>query len=290
MATDWASIGTQVGGALLGIGLNQQGQNQQMQNTKELMGIQHHNQQALNTQMQGIQQQNWDYTNYENQVKHMKNAGLNVGLMNSNSGGGGSTMGGGSGGSAAMGATPQNNAPAVMGMALQGAMMQSTIDLQKAQAEKLRVEATKLGGADTGNVLADTALKNMNTANAALQNKLQTESYEYLATQIKANADKAQSEARSAMIGANIDEKTVNDQIDRIKAEALNEAFKMTIAKSGISVNEQSIEKMKQDILTNQFNAQTNADFQGLDKVAGGQLTRLINWFNIKPDNQRTIK
>jgi len=50
--------------------------------------------------MQDIQQQNWDYTNYENQRKHMEKAGLNVGLMYGQGGGGGSTMGGGAGGSA----------------------------------------------------------------------------------------------------------------------------------------------------------------------------------------------
>lgn len=282
-------------GGLLGIGMNQQGQAEQMGNQMHLMDIQQQHQKELNLQMQGIQQQNWDNTNYEAQVKHMKNAGLNVGLMNSNSGGaGGTTMGGASGGSAASGNAPQNNAPAIMGMALQSAMMQSTIELQKAQAEKARVEATKLAGVDTGNVTADTALKTMNTANAQLQNKIQTESYENIITQIKANADTAQSQARTALIGANVTEATQQAQVDQIKAQALNEAFKMAVAKSGISVNEAQINKMVEDIKIGKFNAQTNQDFQGLDKVAGGQLTKIINWFNgatdTKPEYQREIK
>ena len=39
-----------------------------------------------------MQKEMWDYTNYENQVEYMKNAGLNVGLMYGGSGGGGATF------------------------------------------------------------------------------------------------------------------------------------------------------------------------------------------------------
>ena len=37
----------------------------------------------------------WDYTNYENQVKHLKEAGLNPALLYGQGGGGGSAAGGG---------------------------------------------------------------------------------------------------------------------------------------------------------------------------------------------------
>ena len=283
-------IGMQAAGTLLGIGLNQQGNQQQQNQQLQLMGVQHQHQQELNAQMQKIQKENWDYTNYENQLKHMEKAGLNVGLMYGQGGGGGSTMGGASGGTAASGNAPQNTTAQAMGIGLNAAMTQSTMELQKAQANKLNVEADKLKGVDTGNVVADTALKTMNAANAELQNKIQTESYDNIIAQIKANADKAQSEARSAVIGANVTEATQKAQEEQIKAQALNEAFKMAVMKSGINVNEAQIQKMVEDVKIGKFNAQTNADFQGLDKVAGGQLTKLINYFNIKPDNQRKIE
>lgn len=147
------TIGTQIAGTMLGIGLNQQGQNQQMQNQQTLNTQQYGHQRELNEQMQGIQQQNWDYTNYENQVKHLEKAGLNVGMLYGQGGAGGSTMGGASGGSAQGGSAPQNNAPAIMGLGLQQAAMASTIDLQKAQADKIRSETPTSG--NTGNILLE---------------------------------------------------------------------------------------------------------------------------------------
>lgn len=101
-------------------------------------------QRKLNEQMAQLQRDNWDYTNAENQRKHYEKAGLNVGLMYGSSGGGGATMGGGSGGSVGMAETPK-----FMGMGIQGALAESTIELNKANAEKLSAEAKKIGGVDT---------------------------------------------------------------------------------------------------------------------------------------------
>jgi len=277
-------------GTLLGIGLNQQGQQQQMENQQKLNQQQYEHQQQLNKQMQGIQQQNWDYTNYENQIKHIEKAGLNVGMLYGQGGAGGSIMGGASGGSAQGGNAPQNNAPQAMGVGLQAGMMQSTIDLQQAQAEKLRVEAEKLKTVDTGNVLANTALTNMNTENAKVLNQLNTRGLEATLDTITANRDKAVAESSSAITSANVSATTKQSQIDEINARALNEALKASVMKSGMDVNDAQIQKMVEDVKIGKFNAQTNADFQGLDKVAGGQLTKLINYFNIKPDNQRKIE
>lgn len=145
-----------IGGAqqLLGIGLNQLGNQQQMQQQKQLMQQQFQNQQALNVQGQQIQQQNWDYTNYENQVKHMENAGLNVGLMYGMGGGGGQSMGAGSSGGASSGNAPQNTAPQTMGLMQDAAMKAAQIDLTSAQAQKIRSETPTEGG-NTGNMLLE---------------------------------------------------------------------------------------------------------------------------------------
>ena len=76
-----------------------------MADQKKLMEIQQQNQMALNKQSQQLAQENWDYTNAENQVKHYENAGLNVGLMYGGNGAGG-TLSSGSGGGAAGGSAP----------------------------------------------------------------------------------------------------------------------------------------------------------------------------------------
>jgi len=159
-----------IGGGVLGIGLQQIGQQQQMSNQMQLMDMQQYNQMALNEQMQGIQQQNWDYTNYENQVKHAENAGLNVGLLYGQGGGGGSTMGGASGGNAASGAAPQNN----MGMALQNSTLASQIKMNEAAADKAGAEADNIRAKTPNiplegeNLKADTGYK---TAQAETENQ-----------------------------------------------------------------------------------------------------------------------
>lgn len=149
-----------LGGAqqLLGIGLNQMGNQQQYAQQQALMQQQFMNQQALNLQGQQIAQQNWDYTNYENQVRHMEAAGLNVGLMYGMGGGGGSTMGSGSGGSASGGNAPQNTMPQVMGLMQDAALKAAQVDLTNAQARKIESETPTSG--NTGDIL----LENMKQA------------------------------------------------------------------------------------------------------------------------------
>jgi len=119
------------------------------------------NQMILNQQAQDIQQQNWDYTNYENQRKHMENAGLNVGLMYGMSGGGGSTMGSGSGSQAPqidLGKIGSNT----MGIILQNKALESQVALNEANANKANADAKAIENKTptTGN-MGDMLLENM---------------------------------------------------------------------------------------------------------------------------------
>lgn len=236
-----------LGGAqqLLGIGLNQMGNQQQYQQQQQLMQQQFQNQQALNLQGQQIQQQNWDYTNYGNQVKHMENAGLNVGLMYGMGGGGGQSMGAGGGGGAASGNAPQNTMPQVMGLMQDAAMKAAQIDLTKAQADKLRSETPtegNMGDVSLQNTKADTALKGVNTQLNALQLEVNNTTKDWTIDGIKAKADEAQSIARQALIKANIDEKT-----QYIKEKQIGlEYFKTAVEKTNI---EQMTEESKQRVI-----------------------------------------
>lgn len=236
-----------LGGAqqLLGIGLNQMGNQQQYQQQQQLMQQQFQNQQALNLQGQQIQQQNWDYTNYGNQVKHMENAGLNVGLMYGMGGGGGQSMGAGGGGGAASGNAPQNTMPQVMGLMQDAAMKAAQIDLTKAQADKLRSETPtegNMGDVSLANTKADTALKGVNTQLNALQLEVNNTTKDWTIDEIKAKADEAQSIARQALIQANIDEKT-----QYIKEKQIGlEYFKTAVEKTNI---EQMTEESKQRVI-----------------------------------------
>lgn len=91
----------------------------------------------------------WDYTNFENSVKHLKEAGLNPALYYAKGGQGGSTGGGQAQGVGLPSTTPTMARIQAQGM---GAQLQNTlsqIELNKATAKKTEAEAEKIAGADT---------------------------------------------------------------------------------------------------------------------------------------------
>ena len=135
---------------VMNYGLGMAGAAQQQEYNRETMEMQY----GYNSMMQQQGQQNnkemWDYTNYENQRKHMEAAGLNPALIYGMGGGGGSSTSGAQGsGTAAVGGNEMQAGSQMAGMALQNAMIQSQIEVNQAQAEKLKADATKTAGVDT---------------------------------------------------------------------------------------------------------------------------------------------
>lgn len=143
-----ALIGAGVSGVGMALKNTQRKQNQADQ--KDLMNLQQQNQMGLNRQMQQIEMENWENTNYDAQRKQMEKAGLNPGLMYGGSGGGSMIMDSGSGGSAAGGqAQRQDIDTSGLGMQIQ------QMALLKAQKDNIE--------ADTKNKLADAENKGANT-------------------------------------------------------------------------------------------------------------------------------
>lgn len=126
-----------------------------LQAMKEQYG--HNEQMAKNNQQRNKDM--WDYTNYENQRKHMEAANLNPGLMYGMSGGGGSSASGAQGGPMSAIAGGEVSAGAQMAnMSLQAMQVKSAIDVNKSIANKNNVEADKIAGVDTEKVKADILL------------------------------------------------------------------------------------------------------------------------------------
>lgn len=248
-ATPWGAIGG-FASSLIGLGLNNTMQNQQYNQNVDLMNLQHANQRNLNEQMQDISQQNWDYTNYENQVKHMQNAGLNVGLMYGGAGQGGQSTAS-SGGSAAMGQAPQNNTPQMLGLMQQAQLNASQIEKINAETNKIKSETPtggNLGDTNIENTKADTLLKGINTEIAKIQKDIQEGGKEYSVLNIIANAEKAQYEARQGFVKANVDEKTQQTQINTIRQNYQNMITQKSLMESNINVNESQIKQIENAI------------------------------------------
>ena len=130
---------------------------EQWKYNKDLMALQNQYQQQAAEKSQQYAKDYWDYTNAENQVEHLKNAGLNIGLMYGQSGAGG--MGASGGAHQAAPDQPQGNP---VGMALQVQQLEqqrrmndAQIALAEAQASKAEEEAKKIGGVDTQQTLQE---------------------------------------------------------------------------------------------------------------------------------------
>jgi len=235
-----------VTGSLLGIGLNQLGNQLQLGQQQGMMQQQFHNQMALNSQMQGIAQANWDYTNYENQVKHMKNAGLNVGLMYGMGGGGGQSSAASSGGSAAMGQAPQ--AQNYMGL-MQAELLGSQAKLNEAEADKAKAQADKTRGVDTENTQADTALKNVNTQLQSIAQRVETSKEPYRLDEYLAQVNKLQSEARTSLVEANVNEATQKTQIDTLNQKLVQIGLENILIKANTNLTNERVKQVSQDII-----------------------------------------
>lgn len=219
----WIGAGAGVLGGVMDI-FNQ---NHNFHQQQQLMQQQFANQQALNVQGQMLQQQNWDYTNAENQVEHYKNAGLNVGLMYGGGGAGGATTGGASGGSASGGSAPQT--ASMQGMAMALGQQASQIELNKALANKANAEATKTGGVDTTKTTTEIANLEQGIQNQKASQKL--------------------TEMQTSLTGIEYDLKnaTFDDSMKILKNEAIKGDKEIYIlGKQGLIVNQEAINKTQE--------------------------------------------
>lgn len=142
-------------GSLFGIGRRKEkkareAEEREHQRQLEYMGLQAQYNKEQAKYSTELSKEMWDYTNYENQVKHLKEAGLNPALLYGQGGGGGSAAGGGA---AAGVGLPSSTG---VGMGIQWEQMEAQKELAKAEAAKTNAEAAKLMTTDTENVESET--------------------------------------------------------------------------------------------------------------------------------------
>lgn len=139
-----------IGGALMGALNANHASNESWQKTNQLMEIQaelNRKNAKFNTAQA---KEMWDYTNFKNQMGHIKEAGLSPGLIYGMGGQGGSTQGAGTANGVGL---PQDQSVG-MGLRAQEIGMEmantlSQIKLNESQAKKNEAEANKIKGVDT---------------------------------------------------------------------------------------------------------------------------------------------
>ena len=178
---------------------------------KRIMALQNQYQQQAAAQSQQYAKDYWDYTNTENQVAHLKNAGLNIGLMYGQSGAGGMGASGG-----ARQESPDQAQGNPVGMALQvqqieqqRRMNDAQIELAEAQANKADAEANKISGVDT-----QEALKRIEEATSRIDLNLREGRYKDALTDLT----KAEKEATEAL-------KNLREMQEGLTNAQISEAF-----------------------------------------------------------------
>lgn len=143
-------------GSLMGIGRRKEkkareAEEREHQRQLEYMGLQAQYNKEQAKYSTELSKEMWDYTNYENQKKHLEAAGLNPALLYGSGGGGGGSAAGG--GNAAGVGLPSSTG---VGMGIQWEQMEAQKELAKAEAAKTNAEAAKLMTTDTENVESET--------------------------------------------------------------------------------------------------------------------------------------
>lgn len=189
----------------------QKAMEEQWRYNENIMALQNKYQQQAAEKSQQYAKDYWDYTNTENQVQHLKNAGLNIGLMYGQSGAGG--MGASGGAHQSSPEQPQGNP---VGMALQVQQLEqqrrmndAQISLTEAEAKKAGAEATKISGVDT-----EEALKRIEEAGSRIELNLKEGNYKDALTDLT----KAEKEATEAL-------KNLREMQEGLTNAQISEAF-----------------------------------------------------------------
>ena len=247
-----ALIGTILG--LMGGAIGQSiAENKQFQNEKELMGLQAQYNKEAAEHSQKLQKEMWDYTNYENQLKHLKAAGLNPALLYGMSGGGGTTAG------STQTAGVSNPGTQAVGMGLEAARLMSEIRLTNAEASKAEAEGEKISGVDTEFTKAQTNLANFNAELSAAKSRL---TMEQVNTQ-KELTGKLIQEVRLLKTNADIAEETKENEIQKSAQELDNMIWDGCLKTVQYQLTESQakyVDELRETVWYNAISYRRNAD------------------------------
>lgn len=222
---------------------------QQRKFAKEMQEEQIRGNSQLAKYSQGLQLDTWNKTSAPAQVKKLREAGLNVGLMYPGGGGGGTT---GSANAGTAGTpTPSMGAGINAGMGLQLKELANQTALVQSQVELNKAQAAKISGVDTQKTTQEIANIAQNTANAGVQNEIlrydkELKSLEYGAKEltfettvktIEENYNKLKGEAEKAINEGKLSTEGYNEMIKQIQQATIEQAARIMAIREGVQFN-----------------------------------------------------
>lgn len=241
---------------IMGIALGAYNDYRQVKQARKLQKLQMEGQREMTDYNMMKQLEMWEKTGYGAQMEQMKRAGLNPALMYGMGGGGGQTANvdtgnvqgqtAPSGGGEAMG---------MMGMGIQRRMMEAQVKLLEVEARKKEAEIPQVG-ATTENIKQQTT--NAKTLNAIqevdyhlkdLEKQYQSRSLENRLTHMNYLVSKLNDEISILSVDKEIKQSTKDDEIKRIKAEAVGAVLNNVLTEAKTDEARASIKKMAGDLI-----------------------------------------
>lgn len=243
-------------GGIMGIALGAHQDKRQYNQAARMQHLQTEGMKKMTDYNMMKQLEMWEKTGYGAQKKQMMEAGLNPALMYGMGGGGGQSSNINTGNvGAGGGPNTGGEAQAMMGMGLQMNMQRAQVELMQAQARNL--DADTANKPKTGeNIGADTALKGLQGEVLKTQNEIQkldmkmnTETYFSRLNEIVSRSIEQQEKGVIAGVQREIAEETINENITKIKEEAIGAGLQNAATRAGIALTQEQTRKIGQDIL-----------------------------------------
>lgn len=279
-------VGSAAAGGVVGMGINAIGQAignaGSYKQAKRLQQLQIEGQKEMGMFNVERQMDLWNRTNAEAQKEHYKRAGLSPALMYGGSGAGGSTAANtGSVSGQAAGGMPSGGGMNVL--------MPAQVELMRAQARNLDADTAKKSGVETQlgwttieKLKAETSNVKTQETLTKIQATIMEIAQEDITDAYSLTTSKLQQEYFQLKNATDISDATKETMIRTIKQNYVNEVLKAEMTKSGMAVNDASIQKMAADIVQRgqeieikSFEAEIRANQPSIGEIGGSMLNSI---------------